>query len=101
MHTSITAQFFAQLILTIVAIAPSQTTETAELRLMTYNVHHCEGVDATKLTPTIPVSKPTLKIDYIFFQHDSPWMVVSSQVLNEPIASDHLPLVATLRKKAL
>ncbi len=56
-------------------------------------------VDATKLTPTIPVSKPTLKIDYIFIQHDSPWSVVSSQVLNEPIASDHLPLVATLRKK--
>jgi endonuclease/exonuclease/phosphatase family metal-dependent hydrolase len=54
-------------------------------------------VDAAKLTPTIPVSKPTLKIDYIFIQSDSPWKVVSSQVLSEPVASDHLPLVTTLR----
>ncbi len=55
-------------------------------------------VDAVKLRPTIPASKPTLKIDYIFLQQDSPWKVVSSEVLNEPIASDHLPLVATVRK---
>ncbi len=55
-------------------------------------------VDATKLTPTIPVSKPTLKIDYIFFQQGSPWKVVSAEVLNEPVASDHLPLVATVRR---
>ncbi len=54
-------------------------------------------VDSAKLTPTIPVAKPTLKIDYIFIQQDSPWRVVSASVLNEPIASDHLPLVATLK----
>ena len=55
-------------------------------------------VDAAKLTPTIPVSNPTLKIDYIFIQQDSPWVVESSQVIDERIASDHLALVATLRK---
>lgn len=54
-------------------------------------------VDATKLTATIPVSKPTLKIDYIFVQRDSPWEVISSRVLQEPLASDHLPLVTTLK----
>jgi len=54
-------------------------------------------VDAAKMTPTIPVKNPTRKIDYIFVQKDSPWSVVSAEVLQEPIASDHLPLVTTLR----
>ncbi len=54
-------------------------------------------VDAKKLSPTIPVAKPTRKIDYIFLQRDSPWSVVSVEVLDEPIASDHLPLVSTIR----
>jgi len=66
---------------------------------MTIVLERWTDVDATKLTPTIPVSKPTLKIDYIFVQQGSPWMVLSAEVLNEPIASDHLPLVATLRSK--
>jgi endonuclease/exonuclease/phosphatase family metal-dependent hydrolase len=56
-------------------------------------------VDAVGLKPTIPVSKPTRKIDFIFLQHNSPWSVESSQVLQEPLASDHLPLVAALRWK--
>lgn len=57
-------------------------------------------VDSQRMAPTIPVSKPTRKIDYIFLQKDSPWNVESAAVLDEPIASDHLPLVATLRWKA-
>jgi len=54
-------------------------------------------VDAQKMSPTIPVAKPNRKIDYIFLQHDCPWSVDSVQVLDEPVASDHLPLVSTLR----
>ncbi len=38
-------QLTAQIILAIVVIAPGQAAEPNELRLMTYNVHHCEGVD--------------------------------------------------------
>ena len=57
-------------------------------------------VDAEKQTPTIPVKKPTSKIDYIFLQKDSAWTVDSAEVLNESIASDHLPLVAKLRLKS-
>jgi endonuclease/exonuclease/phosphatase family metal-dependent hydrolase len=56
-------------------------------------------VDAVKLTPTIPVTKPTVKIDYILLPNSGPWEVVAAEVLNEPIASDHLPLVATVRVK--
>lgn len=54
-------------------------------------------VDIQKMSPTIPVAKPNRKIDYILLQQDSPWSVGSAEVLNEPIASDHLPLVTTLR----
>ena len=57
-------------------------------------------VDAEKLSPTIPVKNPKIKIDYIFVQKDSPWSVDSAEVLNEPVASDHLPLVAKLRLKS-
>jgi endonuclease/exonuclease/phosphatase family metal-dependent hydrolase len=71
------------------------TVKSAEMKTV---VDKWTDVDAAKLTPTIPVAKPTLKIDYIFLQQDSPWKVHAVEVLNEPIASDHLPLVATLRK---
>ncbi len=54
-------------------------------------------VDVQKMSPTIPVSKPTRKIDYVFVQRESLWLIDSAQVLDEPVASDHLPLVATLR----
>ncbi len=55
--------------------------------------------DSKRMSPTIPVSKPTRKIDYIFLQKDCPWTVESAQVLDEPTASDHLPLLATIRFK--
>ena len=71
------------------------TAKSPEMRVV---LEKWTDVDVAKLTPTIPVAKPTLKIDYIFLQQDSPWKVHASEVLNEPVASDHLPLVATLRK---
>jgi len=54
-------------------------------------------VDSKEMSPTIPVLKPTRKIDYIFLQKDAPWTVESARVLDEPLASDHLPLLAILR----
>lgn len=56
-------------------------------------------VDATKLSPTIPAGKPKAKIDYILLPKSGAWEVVSAEVLNEAVASDHLPLVATIRAK--
>jgi len=57
-------------------------------------------VDAEKLSPTIPVKHPKIKIDYIFVQKECPWSIDAAEVLNEPVASDHLPLVAKLRLKS-
>ncbi len=73
--------------------APATRTEMAPL------LEKWSDVDAKKQMPTIPAAKPTLKIDYILLPQSGPWEVVSTEVLNEPVASDHLPLVATIRTK--
>jgi endonuclease/exonuclease/phosphatase family metal-dependent hydrolase len=56
-----------------------------------------QDVDAQKLTPTIPTHKPTRKIDFIFLPIKTSWSVEAAKVLDEPVASDHLPLHATVK----
>ena len=46
--------------------------------------------------PTIPVSAPKRQIDYILTRPDDRWRVVEVRVLDEPIASDHRPILAVL-----
>lgn len=45
---------------------------------------------------TIPSSNPTKQIDYILFRPQNHWEVIDVKVLDEPVASDHLPIVMTL-----
>lgn len=42
-----------------------------------------------KILRTIPTSKPSRQIDYIFVQPKERWKIIESQVLDEDIASDH------------
>lgn len=45
---------------------------------------------------TYPSSKPRMRLDYIFVSHDL--KIVDAKVIDkDPLASDHLPLVATLQ----
>ncbi len=46
---------------------------------------------------TIRSTNPTRQIDYILFRPASGWEVVDVKVLDEPVASDHLPIVMTLK----
>lgn len=46
--------------------------------------------------PTIPVVKPTRQIDFVLFRPQARWKTVEVQVLQEPVASDHLPILAVL-----
>ena len=80
--------------LAIVAGDLNAVSSRAEMQTM---LEKWTDVDATKQSPTIPAAKPNAKIDYILLPQAGPWEVVSTEVLNEPIASDHLPLVATIR----
>jgi endonuclease/exonuclease/phosphatase family metal-dependent hydrolase len=49
---------------------------------------------------TIPAENPTRKIDYVLLPKGHGWEVVSAKVLDEPVASDHRPVVVELKWKA-
>ena len=46
--------------------------------------------------PTISSEKPRSRIDYVLFRPQSGWRVIETRVLDEPVASDHRPLLAVL-----
>lgn len=45
---------------------------------------------------TIPSRNPNRQIDYVLIRPKTNWNVVDVEVLDEPIASDHLPVLMTL-----
>ncbi len=49
--------------------------------------------------PTIPVEKPNRAIDFIMFSNDGRVKPLSTRVIDEQYASDHLPVVAELQVK--
>lgn len=55
-----------------------------------------EWTVAGREIPTIPVASPARQIDFILFRPANRWRVVEVKVLDEPVASDHLPLFAEL-----
>ncbi len=54
------------------------------------------GVGRDKTYPTFPSSDPQRQIDYILFRPPHGWSIKKVQVLDEPIASDHCPIMAVL-----
>ena len=52
---------------------------------------------SAKSGPTVPAEKPAHKIDYVLVPKGSPWKVVSAKVRDEPVASDHRPVVVELQ----
>ncbi len=47
-------------------------------------------------SPTAPSRNPTSRIDYIFFRPQSAFLVKQATVIDEPMASDHCPVMAVL-----
>ncbi len=47
-------------------------------------------------TPTFPADKPVEKIDWVLFRPAWRWKVLEVKVLDEPLASDHRPLLVVL-----
>jgi endonuclease/exonuclease/phosphatase family metal-dependent hydrolase len=45
---------------------------------------------------TIGSKNPTRQIDYVLIRPEKNWKVIDVEVMDEPIASDHLPIVMTL-----
>jgi endonuclease/exonuclease/phosphatase family metal-dependent hydrolase len=46
--------------------------------------------------PTSPAENPSKQIDFVVFRPEHRWKVVSTSVLDEPVASDHRPILVTL-----
>lgn len=46
--------------------------------------------------PTAPADKPTQRIDYVFIRPAKRWRVIDVRVLDEPVASDHRPVLVVL-----
>ncbi len=44
--------------------------------------------------PTIPVAQPTRQIDFVLFRPEDRLIPVETRVLDEPVASDHRPVLA-------
>lgn len=49
---------------------------------------------------THPATQPNKKIDWVLLPSDSPWRVVDARVLDEPVASDHLPVLVELELRS-
>ncbi|MFK7788350.1 MAG: endonuclease/exonuclease/phosphatase family protein [Phycisphaeraceae bacterium] len=45
---------------------------------------------------TCPADKPTMRIDYVFIRPADRWRVIDVQVIDEPVASDHAPVLVVL-----
>ena len=58
---------------------------------------HWTDTTDERAEPTFPADKPQRKLDYVFFQPASRWRVVETQVVFEPVASDHCPLLVVLQ----
>lgn len=45
---------------------------------------------------TVPTNNPKIQIDYVLPRPRNKWKVINVQVIQEPVASDHLPLLMSL-----
>lgn len=46
--------------------------------------------------PTFPATSPSRQIDYVLFRPKERWKVIETRVVDEPVASDHRPILAVL-----
>ena len=52
--------------------------------------------DHDKNLPTVPVENPEIQIDYVLPRPKQRWRILEVEVIDEPVASDHLPILMTL-----
>lgn len=72
--------------------------DSRTLALFDAIAHRTQKPDADRFT--IPSDKPKREIDFIFCAPEAAWQVKSTQVIHEPVASDHRPVVADLVLRA-
>jgi len=55
-----------------------------------------QAAGAGRIFPTVPSGRPRNQIDYVLLRPAARWKVVEVRVLDEPMASDHRPILAVL-----
>jgi endonuclease/exonuclease/phosphatase family metal-dependent hydrolase len=79
-----------------VTILAGDLNARPESRPMQTILEHWNDTAANNQEPTIPSDKPRVKIDWILTLKSQNWRVISSQVLEEKVASDHRPVLVEL-----
>jgi endonuclease/exonuclease/phosphatase family metal-dependent hydrolase len=46
--------------------------------------------------PSFPSTRPSIRIDHVLFKPADSWRVVEARVIDEPLASDHRPVLVKL-----
>ena len=59
-------------------------------------LEHWNDTAANNPEPTIPSDQPRVKIDWVLTLKGQNWRVISGQVLEEKVASDHRPVLVEL-----
>jgi endonuclease/exonuclease/phosphatase family metal-dependent hydrolase len=80
-----------------VAILAGDFNATPESGSMKLLLEQWDDSAQAMAAPTIPAENPTRRIDYILTRPKERWDVVQSEVLAEPVVSDHRPVLAILR----
>ena len=70
---------------------------TPESETMKKLFQHWQDAAASHAAPTIPSENPTRRIDYVLLRPQGSWKVLGAEVLDEPIASDHRPVLLALQ----
>jgi endonuclease/exonuclease/phosphatase family metal-dependent hydrolase len=57
---------------------------------------HWTMAPAVDPSPASPSGRPRLRVDYVLFRPAESWRVLESRIIDEPVASDHRPLLVVL-----
>ncbi len=57
---------------------------------------HWTSATSSPALPTFPADQPRVAVDHVLYRPESHWQVLETQVVDEPLASDHRPLLVVL-----
>ncbi|MHB8973331.1 MAG: endonuclease/exonuclease/phosphatase family protein [Pirellulaceae bacterium] len=78
-----------------VILAGDFNAEPASLPLSVLR-RHWSSATADESLPTFPADQPRVMLDHVVYRPESHWQVLETQVVDEPRASDHRPLLVVL-----
>lgn len=78
------------------SIMAGDFNDRPESRVMTRMLSLWHDAAAERPEPTIPAEVPKDRIDFVLARPPGAWRIVRTEVLPEPVASDHRPLLAEL-----